>query len=440
MRPTLILLEKEFRLFLKDWTAISLTFLVPAVLIYIFGHVFGINRSESGPIGIPIAIVDQVQSNTSAAIIAALEKEKSFRVVRKASDANGSEHSLTEPEVRRMLIDGDPRFALIFPEEKSGSFGIHVRFLNNPRNEIETETVKGLVQKTVFSSAPEAIIQSLQERGKQFVGSAAFANFNHELAASIAQTFGGDPAEIEKQIQAGDFGLSRLASNESGDGSGFLDQLVKIDSEQIGVRQVKSPQATRSVGGWAMMFLLFALSAAATSLFEEKKAGMYQRLLAAPVGPTHILWSKYLFGVILGLVQLLALFTAGHFLYGIEIMSNFGNLLLVCLAASFACVAFGMLLAAIAPTPAAASGLGTFLILTMSAIGGAWFPTSFMPEFIQHLSRLTIVYWAMDGFLRVLYGGAGTRAILPGVAILFGISALVTAVSVWRFQRGRMFD
>ena len=85
MRPTLILLEKEFRLFLKDWTAISLTFLVPAVLIYIFGHVFGINRSESGPIGIPIAIVDQVQSNTSAAIIAALEKEKSFRVVRKAS-------------------------------------------------------------------------------------------------------------------------------------------------------------------------------------------------------------------------------------------------------------------------------------------------------------------------------------------------------------------
>jgi ABC-2 type transport system permease protein len=63
-----------------------------------------------------------------------------------------------------------------------------------------------------------------------------------------------------------------------------------------------------------------------------------------------------------------------------------------------------------------------------------------MPEFIQHLSRLTIVYWAMDGFLRVLYGGAGTLAILPGVAILFGISALVTAVSVWRFQRGRMFD
>jgi len=443
MRQTLVLLEKEFRLFAKDRTAISLTFLVPAVLIYIFGYVFGINRTESGPTGIPIAVVKQVDdahSNTVDAIISALDQEKSFRVLRTSKDARGMEHSLTEPEVRRMLTDGDLRFALIFPEQTNASLGIRVRFLNNPRNEIETQTVTGLVQKTVFTSAPQAIFQSLQEQGKRFVGSAAFEKFDHDLAVTIARTFGGDPAEIEKQIRAGDFGSSRLTANDLGEASNFLDQLVKIDSEEVGVREVKNPQATRSVGGWAMMFLLFALSGAATSLFDEKKAGMYQRLLAAPVRRTHILWSKYLFGVILGLIQLVALFTAGHFLYGIDIMSNFGNLLLVCLAAAIACVAFGMLLAAVAPTTAAANGLGTFLILTMSAIGGAWFPTSFMPEFIQHLSRLTIVYWAMDGFLRVLYNGAGTLAILPGVTILLGMSALVTLVSIWRFKRGQIFD
>jgi ABC-2 type transport system permease protein len=76
----------------------------------------------------------------------------------------------------------------------------------------------------------------------------------------------------------------------------------------------------------------------------------------------------------------------------------------------------------------------------MSAVGGAWFPTSFMPEFIQLLSRLTIVYWAMEGFLRVLYAGAGTLAILPCIGVLLGIAALITAISVWRFRRGQMFD
>ena len=215
---------------------------------------------------------------------------------------------------------------------------------------------------------------------------------------------------------------------------------MKIDSEQVGGGKVKSPMATRSVGGWAMMFLLFSLTSAATSLFDEKKAGLYQRLLSAPVRRTEILWSKYIFGILLGLIQLTALFVAGWLLFGIDIWSNFFNLLLICFAAATACVAFGMLLASVAKTSSAASGLGTFLILTMSAIGGAWFPTSFMPEFVQHLSKLTIVYWSIEGFIQVLWAGCTTRELLPTLGILVAIAATVNAFSVWRFNRGAMFE
>jgi ABC-2 type transport system permease protein len=208
----------------------------------------------------------------------------------------------------------------------------------------------------------------------------------------------------------------------------------------MGGGNVKSPMAARNVGGWAVMFLLFALSSSATSLFDEKKAGLYQRLLSAPVRRTDILWSKYLFGILLGIVQLTALFAAGWLLFGLDIFSNFGNLLLICFAAAAACVSFGMLLAAIAPSSAAVSGLGTFLILTMSAIGGAWFPTSFMPEAIQQLSRLSLVYWAIDGFLKVLWANCTTAELLPTLAILLGIAAVVNAFSIWRFKRGNIFE
>jgi ABC-2 type transport system permease protein len=205
-------------------------------------------------------------------------------------------------------------------------------------------------------------------------------------------------------MQSGLFNLGAAGSGGSLGGDSFLSALVKIDSEQVAGGHVKSPMATRSVGGWAMMFLLFSLTSASTSLFDEKKAGLYQRLLSAPVRRTEILWSKYLFGMLLGLFQLTALFIAGWLLFGIDIWSNFFNLLLICLAAAMACVAFGMLLASVAKTSSAASGLGTFLILTMSAIGGAWFPTSFMPEFVQHLSKLTIVYWSIEGFIQGALG------------------------------------
>ena len=136
------------------------------------------------------------------------------------------------------------------------------------------------------------------------------------------------------------------------------------------------------------MFLLLSLTGASTSPFDEKKAGLYQRLLAAPVRRTHILWSKYIFGILLGVVQLLTLFVAGRVLFGVDITSNVFNLLLICLAAASACVAFGMLLAALAPTAAAANGMGTLLILTMSAVGGAWWPTSFMPQFMQQWQQV----------------------------------------------------
>jgi len=443
MRIILILVGNEVRRFLNDKTALLLTFLVPVVLIYIFGSVFGVGRTGgAGPTGIPLAIVSETETAVATAITAALQNEKAFKVITTQKDLGGQERPLTEVQLREMMKAAAVRFALIFPPDAQddAQFGLKLKFLNNPRNEIETQTVTGLVQKTIYSSAPQALLASLQKLGANSIGAENFDQFNQSLSGAIASAFGGNADEIYNSMKNSQLPSGALSSGAGSGGSSLFDSLVKIESEQIAGGKVKSPMATRSVGGWAMMFLLFSLTAASTSLFDEKKAGIYQRLLSAPVRRTHILWSKYLFGILLGLVQLATLFVAGRFMFGIDIISNFGNLLLVCLATSAACVAFGMLLAAVAPTSAAASGLGTFLILTMSAIGGAWFPTSFMPEFIQSLSRLSIVYWAIEGFLQVLWAGCTTLELLPILAVLIGITIVVNAFSVWRFNRGNIFE
>ncbi len=440
MRTVLILLGNELRRFVHDKTALSLTFLIPVVLIYIFGHVFGVTGGGGGPTGIPIAVVSETDAPVAATITEALRKEKAFKVLTTEKQGD-QEVPLTEARVRAQMHTGSLRFAIIFPSDtqSDANFGLKLKFLNNPRNEIETQTVTGLVQKTIYTSAPQALVASLQKKGANFIGQENYDQFNHSLANSIAQAFGGEADEIYASLAKGEIGFG--GADGAGDGASIFESLIKIESEQVGGKQAKkSSMATRSVGGWAIMFLLFSLSGAATSLFDEKKAGLFQRLLAAPVRRTHILWSKYLFGMIVGLVQLGALFLAGRFLFGIDILSNFGNLVLICLAASLACVSFGMLLAAVSPTSAAANGLGTFLILTMSAIGGAWFPTSFMPEFIQKLSKLTIVYWSLEGFIKVLWANCTTLELLPTLAILAGIAAVVNAFSIWRFNHGQIFE
>jgi ABC-2 type transport system permease protein len=99
-----------------------------------------------------------------------------------------------------------------------------------------------------------------------------------------------------------------------------------------------------------------------------------------------------------------------------------------------------MLIAAIAPSAAAANGIATFVVISMSAVGGAWFPVSFMPDYIQRVSKFTLVYWSVEGFADVLWAGRSLLEVLPKVGILAGIAAGAMLIAVWCFNRGKLFD
>lgn len=442
MNAVLVLLRKDFLNFSKDRAAVSLTFLVPVALIWIFGQVFGVNRKDAGPTGIPLAIVNESQAPELVALVEALRREPAFRVVETDRTAEGDSRPLTEAAVRQGFRENRYRFALVFPADATadGRFGLRLRFLYNPRNDIETQTVTGLLQKTIYTAVPSLLMQSMRKQAEQAIGREATGRFYGEMAGTISRAFGYDEAAVRRSMDAGDLtGGAARAGAKAGATGDFLDRVVHLEKEQLAGQQVKSPMATRSVGGWAMMFLMFSLSASAASLFEEKKAGLFVRLLSSPVRRSHLLWSKYLYGIALGLIQLLALFFAGRLLFGIDVLSNFGNLVLACVCAAMACTAFGMLIASVAPSPAAASGLATFLILTMSALGGAWFPLSFMPEFMQTIGKFTLTYWAMEGFTAALWADASLVEMLPVCGVLVGIAAGIVALSLWNFRRSPVF-
>jgi ABC-2 type transport system permease protein len=457
MKIIFTLLRKDCANFLRDKAAVSLTFLVPIALIYIFGQVFGINRKDSGPRGIQFAVVNQSSDPAAQKLVDALSAEKAFRVMTTHTAAGQPQRPLTEDDVRGLMRENQVRFGLVIPQDviRKDAIGVRLKILSNPRNEIEAQTVNGLVQKAIFASVPELLGRSLMERGKQFVGEAQFNRFTDNLATTVTDSFGGDREAMRRRIESGDFALAPLrglsepgtqanaSTNTPGPAPAStspLGNIVKVETEQVIGKSVKNPEATRVVGGWAMMFLLFAVSASASAFFDEKKTGIFQRLLAAPVRRAHILWSRFLFGTLLGLVQLTALFFAGRVMYGVDVLGNFWNLVVICVAAGAASTALGMLIVSLTSTSAAAQGLSTFVVLTMSACGGAWFPISFMPEFMQKIAKFTIVYWAMEGFSQVLWAGQSFVEILPTVGVLAGIAVGVMAIAVWRFDRGRLFE
>jgi ABC-2 type transport system permease protein len=471
MAVILTLVRKDIANFLRNRAAVSLTFVVPIVLIYIFGWVFGLNQKDTGPTGIRLAVVNASTNPAAQKLVDALKAETAFHVITIFHNPDKTIRPLTEEDLRPMIRDDQFRFAVVIPADvvSTDRIGLHLKILSDPRNDIEAQTVNGLLQKTLFSNVPELLGQSLQARAKEVLGSGRFNQFNRGIADTVATAFGGDPAKIQHNIESGNFGLDRLtkpadptlrrldaaaaappavpavgapatatkpAPSAAAD---FFSRIVKIDQEQVVGKNVQSPAATRMVGGWAIMFLLFAVSGGAAAFFDEENAGVFQRILSAPVTRAQLLWSRFLFGVLIGLVQLLTMFMAGHLMYGIDVFGHLGNLIAVSVAAAAACSSFGMLIAALAPNAAAASGLSTLVVMVMSATGGAWFPMSFMPEFMQKIGKFTLVYWSMEGFLQVLWAERTFVELLPILGVLAGITLVVMTVAIWRLNKKPIF-
>lgn len=437
MKQIFRLVKSSYRIFWNDKVSVALTFIVPLVLTSIFGAVF--SGSSSGPEGIRLAILNQSKSEVAKRIESSLDTIKAFHIVKSFKTDSGKTVVFDSLSIQEYVRSGKASAALVLPPDTYAdtSVGLYVKFYYDPKNDMEMQTVRGLIQQVVFSQFPSVIAQSGMRQAERYLGIKDGNAFNRNMASVIHKYFKVD-TNVILHPKLSDF--TKAGKDSTKGDSNFFNNIVRIENQQLIGKEMKNPWATRSVGGWGIMFLMFTLTATSSSLFDERRSGVLLRLLTSPVSRTHILWSKYIFNMSLGIIQLLFLFIFGWLMFRVDIFSNFFNLFLVMIAASVACTALGMLIAAFSQTRQQANGLGTLLILSMSAIGGAWFPTSFMPATIQFFSKLTVVYWSIEGFMEVLWRGVGFISILPHVAVLLGIGCALNIISVHRFRKGHIFD
>jgi len=438
LKTILQLVKKDYILFLKDKVALSLTFIIPMVLIALFGAVFG----GAGDFEkLSLGFVNQSKSKVAKTIETTLDTTKTFRLIKSYKNEKGEVILYDSNTIKTAVMSGKFSAAIVLPEDAftDTSSSLKMKFYYDPKNDMESQVIQGVLQQTIMQSIPEVFTQSMQKKSESYLGKDTGKMFNAEMSKTISKYFKVDTSEIYGNMNKGKPEKSSDTTKSSKGGFNMFDNMLNLEKYQLVGKQVTNPMATRSVGGWAMMFLLFSLAGASRSLFEEKQSGVMIRLLSSPVTRTQILWSKYLYNMTIGIIQLVVLFFGGMLLFKIDVLSNFGNLFLLIIASSIACTAFGMVLASFTKTSAQANGLGTLLILTMSAVGGSWFPVSMMPETIQFFSKFTITYWSIEGFQAVLWRGSGFVEILPYLGTLLGIGLVVNVVSYINFKRGNIF-
>ena len=265
MKTVLNLIKKEYRLFWADRVAVSLTFIIPILLILLWGSIFG--NANSGPENLRLAFVNNSHTSVTQRIERVLDTTKTFKLIKSYTDENGKLVVFDESTVKDYIRKGNAAAALVIPTDAytDTSLGLKLKFYYDPRNEMEMQIIQGVLQQTIMSQLPEVFLQSGQRYALQQLGHDSGNAFNRGIARVISEYFDVDTSRIN-DIRLDD---STLVGGGGGNNN-FFSNVLRLEKEQLVGKEVTNPWAARSVGGWAMMFLLFTMTASSTSLFDEK--------------------------------------------------------------------------------------------------------------------------------------------------------------------------
>jgi ABC-2 type transport system permease protein len=192
---------------------------------------------------------------------------------------------------------------------------------------------------------------------------------------------------------------------------------ITLNTSTVAGEEIEFDVLAYLAPGMALMFLMFTVSYGGRSILAEKSQGTLPRLLVSPTHATQILGGK-VFGIFLtGAAQMLILIGGTSLLFQLKWGDTVGVLVLV-FAAVFGATGWGMLITALARTPAQVGSVGSAMMLIFGILGGSFISLDQMPPFVQAISRITPNSWALDGFTTLALGGTLTNLSTPLTALL----------------------
>lgn len=193
------------------------------------------------------------------------------------------------------------------------------------------------------------------------------------------------------------------------------------------------------VPGFGVTFLLIdVVWGVSIGLIDEHDWGTLERLRVSGASIAGMLVGKLSSRFIVGSIQMLVLFAVGWMLFGVELGRNPEMLLLPTAAIAFAAAAFGLVIACITQTRDSVLPIGAVAAMSMSAIGGCWWPLGFEPSWMRAVARWMPTTWTMQAYNDLMIRGlAPSSAVIPaavtlGFAVLFLLIGIVGSSRIYR--------
>lgn len=413
MFKTLLIGLKDLKLIFRDRAALVFMLLAPFLLTIGMGFVTGrFSGGSSGLSDIPLVIVNLDNEQLGDALADVFSSEELADLMEPTASS--------DPEAARRLIDDDQAAAaVIIPEGFTRSI-------------IPAEG-------TMFDARyvqPEPVLIEVYANPSRPTSAGVIKAIVDEFVSRVEEGRTSGVVSISGLIQAG---LLDPQNAESETRSLFqgVDQTettaITLKTNQEGAEAIEFDILAYMAPGMALLFLMYTVSYGGRSILAERSQGTLPRLLVSPTSTAQVLGGKVLGIFFTGVAQVGILILASTLFFGVRWGDGLGLIVLI-LAAVFGATGWGMLITALARTPAQVGSIGSALMLIFGILGGSFVDLEQMPSLVRTVSKITPNAWGLDGFTTLALGGTLSNLGEPVIALLI-MGAVLFGIAVVLFSR-----
>jgi ABC-2 type transport system permease protein len=180
--------------------------------------------------------------------------------------------------------------------------------------------------------------------------------------------------------------------------------------------------------------LLQTLLLTGMSVAREREQGTFDQLLVTPFRPSEIMVGKAVPPMLVGIGQATLILFVGQLWFQIPFVGNFLTLYIALSFFLLAAVGIGLLLSSIAATMQQAMLYSFMIVMPFALLSGLTTPIESMPEFLQYITLLNPLRYAIEMAHRVYLEGAGLTLLLPQLWPLTLIAVVTLPIASWMFR------
>ncbi len=209
---------------------------------------------------------------------------------------------------------------------------------------------------------------------------------------------------------------------------------VATNVESVGDTNAGPTGFTLGAQSQLLLFMFLTALTAATQLIITRELGVSRRMFGTPTAARTIIAGEALGRFLVSFLQGVFIVGASWLIFGVDWVDPFATGALVL---AFALVATGaaMLIGSIASNTHQAGSIAPAVGMMLGLLGGTMVPPEIFPPVMRTLAHLTPHAWALDAFRQLSLRGGGLVGVLPDVAVLLGIAAVLLAIAATRFRR-----